>query len=88
MPDQIRVVTTQAVTRELAQTAGLNIRYSARHGSVIVGPIKAGQLSRFFVMATLILGGADALMLACIARTELSEVDQLVVSFPGWEILQ
>lgn len=83
----IRVVTTRAVGRELAEAAGTHVRHSFRYSAPTIGPLSVDRLGRFFVMATLILGGADALMLATIARVENSTTTDPVIFFPGWEIL-
>lgn len=83
MPE-IRVVTTRLVKAELATAASVDIYFTKPDGSYdipTIGPITVDRLARFFVIATLILGGADALMLAALA------VGTNVVRFPGWEIL-
>lgn len=86
-----KVVTSTAVVRELMETANINIRtirQPATESAELVpaiGPLnhlQVDRLAKFFVMATLILGGADALMLAVIAKS----TDAGLVYFPGWEI--
>lgn len=90
MPDDrntkpnVRVVTNEQVVRELSEMAGVNIRWAARlNGVPLIGPIEIDRLGRFFVVATMVLGAADALMLSIIAEAD----HQGRVTFPGWEIL-
>lgn len=81
----IRVVTTVAVTRELMEMASLHIQKRRLGDNVVpcIGPITVDRLGRFFVVATMLLGAADALMLSAIAN----HMDTDIVYFPGWEIL-
>lgn len=79
----VHIVTTEAVVRELMEMASVNIRWRGDIKAATIGPIEIDRLARFFVVATMVLGAADALMLSALAQA-----DHLGrVSFPGWEIL-
>lgn len=92
--DKVRVVTTRAVKNELCRMAGVDngipVSFYPEHG--FIADLKG--LARFMVCAVMLLGPADATMLASVVdEWTLDGEDHLeidgprVYTFPGWEVV-
>lgn len=87
----VRLVMSYRTLEEISKTADVYVRLTRPDGQPdtwVIGPVTPDRVPRFYVMATLILGGADALMLALISEVTMNEGDATVtVRFPGLEVI-